>query len=146
MKILNKTELIHPIFIFIFIGIGSFVSLDYFSLLEFSGKNFTELLSSIVLILISYFILNALHTSRIVAIKKQALIKGIHCVPFGFVKINKRIKISEIKDIELQQNDKLFYDIIAQSNNSNYIVIKSIANKNPAEEEFIKIKNELKNI
>lgn len=148
MKILNKTELIHPIFLFLFIsvGVGSFVSLDSISLLEFNGKNFLELLPSILLVLISYFILNALHTSRIVAIKKQNIIKGIYCAPFGFVKIHKRIKLSEVNDIELKQNDKFFYDIIAQSNDDNYIVIKSIANKNPAEEELIHVKNKLKNI
>ncbi|NQY05398.1 MAG: hypothetical protein HRT68_04115 [Flavobacteriaceae bacterium] len=100
-----------------------------FELFEIWKKDFEELLPSILLLLISYFILSALNTSNVVAIKKNEIIKGIYCLPFGFLKINERINISDIKEVELKQNEKLFYEIIAESNSKNSLLIKSIAKK-----------------
>jgi len=143
INILHKNELVNPIFLMIFILIGGFIGLGNFELFEFWKKDLNELLPSILLLLISYFILNALNTSEIVAIKRDEIVKGIYCMPFGFIKIKERINVSDIKDIQLKQNEKLFYEIIAESNNGNSLSIKSIANKIPAERELNKIKNKI---
>jgi hypothetical protein len=112
-------------------------------LFEFWKKDFTELLPSILLFILSYFILSTLNTSKVVAIKNGKILKGIYCAPFGFLKINNTINLSIIKKVELKQNEKLFYDIIVESNNNNFLLIKSIANKNPAEKELKRIKTEI---
>ena len=138
-----KNELFHPIFLMISIGLGGFIGLGNFKLFEFLEKDFIELLPSIILVLISYFILNVLNTSHVVAIKNVEIIKGIYCLPFGFLKVNERINLSDIKNIELKQNEKLYYEIIAESNTNNPLIIKSIANKIPAKKELNRIKAEI---
>ena len=77
-SVLNKNELVNPIFLLIFILIGGFVGLGDFELFEFWKKDLNELLLSFSLLLISYFILNALNTSKVVAIKNKEIIKGIY--------------------------------------------------------------------
>jgi len=146
MKILHKTELVHPFFLLIFIGTGAFIGLADYDVFEFWKKDFIELLPSISIIFISFFILNALNTSLVVAIKNEEIIKGIFCIPFGFLKINERIKISDIIEVELRQNEKLYYEIIAESNSEKSLLIKSIANKIPAEKELNRIASEINTI
>ena len=141
-KVLYKTELVHPIFLMLFVAV--FSGLLNFSLFELKETNIIELLPTIIIVIASYFALNILNTSQVVAIKNSEIVKGIYCLPFGFLKIQKRIKISNIKDIKIKQNKKSFYEITAESSEGNSFVIKSIANKNPAEKERNRIKTEIK--
>lgn len=60
-------------------------------------------------------------------------------------KIINQIKKDEIIKIDLVQNEKKYYEIIALSE-KNQIVIKKMPNKIPAQEEMEKIKNKIKNI
>ena len=140
---LHKTELVHPIFLIIFIGIGGLIGLGDSNLFEFWKKDFTELAPSLLIVLTSYFIINALNTSQVVAIKNAEIIKGIYCVPFGFLKANKRINISDIIEIEIKQNEIHFYEIIIESNSNSSFLIKSIANKISAEKELNRIKTKI---
>mgnify|MGYP006999712475 FL=1 len=140
---LHKNQIIHPIFLMIFIGIWVFTELDNFGLSEFWNKDFNELWPSILYILIFHLILN---TSKVVVIKKNEIIKGLYCLPFGFFKVRERMKISDINEIRLEQNEKLFYEVIVETNNKNVLLIKSIANKLPAEKELDRIKTEINSI
>ncbi|QXP60837.1 hypothetical protein [Olleya sp. HaHaR_3_96] len=142
-NILHKNELIHPIFLMILIGLGVFTGLPDFELFEFWKTDPIQLLPFLFRLLILYIILNALNTSQVLALKNGEIIKGIYCLPFGFLKVNESIPISDIKQIQLKQNKKLYYEIIAQTNTNSSLVIKAIANKIPAEKELIRIKTEI---
>nr|WP_321225498.1 hypothetical protein [uncultured Psychroserpens sp.] len=142
-RILHKNELVHPIFLGGFIGIGGFSVVSNLISVEFWKKDLYEILSAILIVLITYIVLNALNTSQVVALKNKKIVKGVYCAPFGFIKINNKINISDIKKIDMKQNEELFYEIIAESKDDNSLIIKSIANKIPALEELDKIKLEI---
>ena len=141
IKILHKSELVHPIFIMLFIG--GFSGLLNYGVLEFWKTDLEKLLPAIIIVTASYLILSILNTLQVVAIHNNQIVKGLYCAPFGFLKIKDRINISDIKDITLTQQETLFYDIIAESKDSDDLLIKSIANKIPAEKELNLIKTEI---
>ena len=141
IKILHKSELVHPIFIMLFIG--GFSGLLNYSVLEFWKTDLDKLLPAIIIVTASYLILSILNTLQVVAIHNNQIVKGLYCAPFGFLKIKDRINISDIKGITLTQQETLFYDIIAESKDSDDLLITSIANKIPAEKELNLIKTEI---
>lgn len=141
IKILHKSELVHPIFIMLFIG--GFSGLLNYGVLEFWKTDLEKLLPAIIIVTASYLILSILNTLQVVAIHNNQIVKGLYCAPFGFLKIKDRINISDIKGITLTQQETLFYDIIAESKDSDDLLIKSIANKIPAEKELNLIKTEI---
>ena len=141
IKILHKSELVHPIFIMLFIG--GFSGLLNYGVLEFWKTDLEKLLPAIIIVTASYLILSILNTLQVVAIHNNQIVKGLYCAPFGFLKIKDRINISDIKGITLTQQETLFYDIIAESKDSDDLLITSIANKIPAEKELNLIKTEI---
>ena len=141
IKILHKSELVHPIFIMLFIG--GFSGLLNYSALEFWKTDLDKLLPAIIIVIASYLILSILNTLQVVVIHNNQIVKGLYCAPFGFLKIKEKINVSDIKDITLTQQETLFYDIIAESKDSDDLLIKSIANKIPAEKELNLIKTEI---
>ena len=144
IKILHKSELVHPIFIMLFIG--GFSGLLNYSVLEFWKTDLDKLLPAIIIVIASYLILSILNTLQVVVIHNNQIVKGLYCAPFGFLKIKEKINISDIKDITLTQQETLFYDITAESKDSDDLLIKSIANKIPAEKELNLIKTEINKI
>ncbi|MDQ6469562.1 hypothetical protein RB619_02820 [Flavobacterium sp. LHD-80] len=123
---LNKEELIHPIFYLLFISapiIGLFF--DFHS--DFFEK-----------VIWVYFILIFLNISNSVKLKGNEIISGIYISPFGFIKIKKRIKLDDIKELIIQQNKKKYCEIRAISSDD-FLIIKTIANRIPAEEALEEI-------
>ncbi|MRX70347.1 hypothetical protein SAMN06265349_101643 [Flavobacterium resistens] len=127
---LNRKELIHPIFHLLFISapiIG--LIFDYHS--DFSEKA-----------LFVCFILIFLNSSDSVKLKGSEIIRGIHLSPFGFIKIKKRMALSDIKELSIHKNEKKYCEIIAVSDND-FLIIKTIANRIPAEEELKEIQTKI---
>ncbi|RZN84248.1 MAG: hypothetical protein EVB11_02250 [Winogradskyella sp.] len=144
-KILYKSELVHPIFVaFIFAGIVGIVSTKDFSLLKFWEKDISELLPEIITVFVSYFTWNALNISKVVMINNQHITKGIYCKPFGFIKVYNKMNVKDIKEIRLKQNEKLYYEVTVESLNNELLVVKSIANKFPAQDELKAIEEEIR--
>lgn len=139
---LNKKELIHPIFIILFIVIVPGISFNSVSHIFHQG--FQENLKLSVYAILFFLLYNILNISRSVEVKHNDIIDGIHIPIFGFVKIKNRIHLKDIKELVIHQNDKKYREIRAISNNGDFLIIKTIANKIPAEEELQKIKTILK--
>lgn len=134
---LNKVELIHPIFNMFFIGALGAISFN--AIPDVFYRNYKENSITILTIILAYVIYNILNISRCVEIKKNEIIDGIFISPIGFVKINKKILLNDIKEIIIHKNSKKFSEIRAVCTNGNFLVIKTIANRIPAQEEMEKI-------
>ncbi|MBF6640958.1 hypothetical protein IVB69_05660 [Flavobacterium sp. J49] len=141
---LNEEEIIHPIFYLLFIG--GYFGISTYSLYNLFEYNFTEILRLICYLAIGYLIHNILNTKRRVDIKKNEIINGIYMEPFGFVKINSRILIKNITEVEINQNAKKYFEINAKTKSGEVLTIKSVPNKLPAENELIVIKEKLKTV
>lgn len=135
---LNKSELLHPVFYLLFVGCFS-----AFTTLELIGKSYSEITAAIPWLILFYIIHQILHVSKRVALKQNEIIDGVYINPFGFVKINNRIKITEIIDVGIAQNSKKYFEILAKSKEGQAIIIKVLANKYPAERELEHIKQEI---
>jgi len=134
---LHEEKIIHPISIFIglsFYGIIVFL-INYLKL----GYNFLTFLFIISFIYIAdYF-----KVKYCTCIKGNKIIKGIQLKWVGFIKINDEIALSEIREIKIIQNEKKHFEIVAISKEGNVFVIKSIANKFPAEAELLEIQEKI---
>ncbi|MCV2486877.1 hypothetical protein OD917_18245 [Flavobacterium sp. SH_e] len=127
---LNREELIHPIFYLIFITAPIFgLSFDF--LPDFSEK-----------VLLIYFVLIFFKISHSVKLKGNEIIDGIHLSPFGFLKIKKRMQLNDIKEFIIFKNEKKYCEIRAISSND-FLIIKTMANKIPAEEELNEIQTKI---
>jgi hypothetical protein len=136
--IINTEEIIHPIFYMAFValfnyGLFQLISIKYLALRLF-------------FFLASYKILSSfLNISNVVLINKKEIKKGLYISTFGFVKIKEHIDLKEVKEVILSQNTQLRYDIILTSKTNKQVILKTLANKNPAVEELSKIKSILSN-
>lgn len=79
-----------------------------------------------------------------VRIENSKLVKGYYNEIFGFIKIEKQIKIYSITDIIIVQNEKKYFDIkvIAVKDE---MIIATYPNRNPASIELERVENIIKN-
>ncbi len=127
---LNKEELIHPVFYLLFISapiIGS--CFDFHS-------NFFEKA------IWAYFILIFFNVTHSVKLKGNEIISGIHISPFGFIKIKKRMRLNDIKELSIYKNEKKYCEIRAISSDD-FLIVKTIANRIPAEEELNEVQTKI---
>lgn len=128
---LNREELIHPIFYLLFITAPIFgIWFDFLTVL--SERT-----------LLFFIVLNLFHLTHSVKLKGDEIISGTHIFPFGFIKIKKRIKLNDIKELIVYQNEKKYREIRAITSND-FLIIKTIANRIPAEKELEVIKSKIK--
>lgn len=127
---LNREELIHPIFHLLFISTPILgLIFDYHS--DFSEKT-----------LFVYFVLIFLNITDSVKLKGNEIIHGIHLSPFGFLKIKKRMALNDINELVIYKNEKKYSEIRAVSDND-FLIIKTVANKIPAEEGLKEIQTKI---
>ncbi|MFT7051213.1 MAG: hypothetical protein ACJAZK_001816 [Psychroserpens sp.] len=90
----------------------------------------------------SFFSLVTLITmSRRVSIVNGEIVKGIHVFVFVFKK--ERFPLAEIDDVMLNQNDDLYYEIVAKSKKHSDFIISKFPNKNPARKQLELIKRQI---
>uniref|UniRef100_UPI004049A784 hypothetical protein n=1 Tax=Flavobacterium sp. TaxID=239 RepID=UPI004049A784 len=142
--ILQNKQIAHPIFIILVIGFTDLLTFDVFNLMEIWDKGFYEIADFIFRFLIVVSVFSLFNMSKTVALQNDEIITGIYTHMFGFLKMNNRMKISDIDSFEIKQNEKYFFEILAISKNTIPFVIASIPNKIPAENELIRIQNEIK--
>jgi hypothetical protein len=138
---LNRKELFHPLFYLIFIAIGS-----SYSLYEIFKNNLKENIKLIPFIIFAYIIYQILDASESVKIKNAEIISGILINPIGFVKIKDRILIKDISEFTLYQNERKYFEIRAVTKSKEFLIIKTLANKIPAEKEMEEITKKIKNV
>ena len=136
-NILHSEELVHPIFFVIPILIGNYALFDIFI---FEDNSFV---SGILSFVIGYLLYQVLKSSRSVNLKDDVITKGIYIFPFGYIKKEFQIPISNIDNLIIKQNEKLYYQILIQANDNSSYVLKSIPNKNPALKEMDRVKKVL---
>lgn len=142
--ILQNKQIVHPFFIMIVIGFTDLLTIDVFNLMEIWDKGYYEIADFFFRFLIIISVFSLLNVSKTVAIQNNEIISGFYTHTFGFLKMNNRMKISGIDSFEIKQNEKHFFEIIAISNDKMPFVIASMPNKIPAENELIRIQNEIK--
>ena len=138
---LNKKELFHPIFYLIFIGISSGLSIY-----EIFNNSLKENIKLIPFIILAYVIFQILNATECVDIKNGVIVSGIFINPIGFVKINNRILIKNISEFNIYQNEKKYFEIRAVTETKEFIIIKKLANKIPAEKELEEITQKIKKV
>lgn len=77
-------------------------------------------------------------TTHSVNLKGSEIISGLHLSPFGFLKIKKRMALNDIQELVIYKNEKKYSEIRAVSA-TDFLIIKTIANRIPAEEELKEI-------
>jgi len=131
---LNKQELVHPIFYIIIIGV-----LSTPSILKVFSNSLEENIKLLLYLILLYIIYNLLQVSDCVDIKNGEIIRGIFVNHIGFLKVKNRILLKDISEIKLHRNEKKYLEIRALSKNEDFLIIKTIANKIPAEKELQEI-------
>ncbi|MDC9723998.1 MAG: hypothetical protein PSN34_14675 [Urechidicola sp.] len=133
-NLLYSEELVHPVFYVVPILFGNYALYDLFIFED------NSVLSGLVSLVISYLFYQILISSRSVNLKDEIITKGIYIFPLGYIKKHYQIPISDIDDIIIKQNEKLYYQILIQSKDDTTYLLKSIPNKNPALKEMERIK------
>ncbi|MEN2399887.1 hypothetical protein GKZ90_0008875 [Flavobacterium sp. MC2016-06] len=139
---LNKQELVHPIFYLLLIGI--LVAIPSYSLLDLFQNNLNENLKLLSCVVITYIGYSILEISRCVDVKKNEIIDGIYMKLLGYAKIKNRMQLKDIKEFVIYKNEKKYSEIRAVSFNGEYLIVKTIANRLPAEKELEEIKAKIK--
>lgn len=127
---LNREELIHPAFYLLFLA-APILGLVF---------NFLPDLSQNALITCLVFIVLKINIS--VKLKGNEIIEGVDLFPFGFVKIKKRMLLDDITEIIIYKNEKKYSEIRAISS-TDFIIIKTVANRIPAEEKLKEIQTSI---
>ena len=133
-NLLHSEELVHPIFYVIPILLGNYALFDLFVFEDNSA------ISGLTSLIISYLFYQILVSTRSVDLKDEIITKGVYIFPFGYIKKYYQIPISDIDDLIIKQNEKLYYQILIKLKNNSTYVLKSIPNKNPALKEMERIK------
>lgn len=131
---LDKRELIHPIFYLLFIGV-----LSTPSIVKIFHNTLEENLKLIPYLILFYIIFNLLQIAECVDVRNDEIVSGVYVNHIGFLKIKKRILLKDISEIKLHQNEKKYMEIRAFSRNDEFLIIKTIANRIPAEKELEEI-------
>lgn len=133
---IHEKEIIHP---FLYSIIFLFVGFDAYDLYQIDNFQFQKVLFYFM----KYFLIhNVLSIKQCVEIKNKQIIQGIHVGFFGFIYINKRILLHQVKEIKITQNKKSFFEIKAIMNDDKIWVIHSLWNKKDAESSLIKIQKQ----
>lgn len=142
--ILQEKEIIHPFFNILVIGFTDLMSFNFFHLVQIWDKDLYEIADLFFRFFIVAAVVSLFNASKAVALQNDEIISGIYTNTFGFLKMNNRLKISDIDSFEIKQNEKHFFEIIAISKHKMPFVIASIPNRIPAENELIRMQNEIK--
>lgn len=94
--------------------------------------------------LFSIFLYTLIDFSHVVRIENSMLKSGIYHQFFGFVKLKKQFFLYNIQEIEIVQNQDKYFEIVAFSSDDQ-IIVKTMPNKNPAQEELERIRQLFKN-
>jgi|GEM_PF-5962959 len=81
--------------------------------------------------------------SMLVRLDKTHITKRIYLKPFGFIATSFRIPVADIQEVTLRQNPDLYFEITAVTMKHDTFVLKTVANKVPAEMELEKIREAL---
>ncbi len=143
-KILHKDDVVHPVFLLVILALIGILGLETFTISDFTeGFDLSKLIKAVITGYIIYLLVSIIHISKMVALKNGEIVKGIFYPPFGFVKIHRQRRIAEVKDLQIHQNEERAYEIIAQFNVGNPILIGAVPNRIPAEKKLEKIKTKI---
>lgn len=81
---------------------------------------------------------------KTVKIENSQIIKGNYNRIFGFVKIDKKISLTEISDVILSQDSQNYFELKVVAKNDE-MVIDTMPNRIPAMDELKRIENLIKN-
>ncbi len=75
-------------------------------------------------------------------LKENEIIEGNYIPLLGYVKIKKRMYLNDIKELIIFKNEKKYSEIRAISSND-FLIVKTMANKIPAEEKLKEIQTKI---
>jgi hypothetical protein len=78
-----------------------------------------------------------------VRLRRGHIVKGLYVNPLGFITVRFRLAVSDIQELILRQNADLYFELIALTPTHEAVVLKTMANRIPAEQEWEKWKAQL---
>ena len=97
-----------------------------------------DMVSSVLFVSIYTF----LRSSRKVILKNKTIIAGVEYLGFLFKK--ESFPISDIKEIVLNKNEELYFELAINRNNNKRLIVKKMPNKNPAAAQLKLIEDHIK--
>lgn len=79
-----------------------------------------------------------LDVGKVTRFKNNTVKKGLYVSVWGFIKTEQEIEADKIKQIVIQQNPELTFEIKAIANNEE-MILKTVANRSEAEKELIQL-------
>ncbi|WP_248722860.1 hypothetical protein [Seonamhaeicola sp. ML3] len=136
--ILHEEDLVHPLISY---ALYLIFSLSVSILSEFIFNLETEIHNmGICSFVLSGLLFSLFKIRRRVSISDGVIKKGIYTDFIGYFSKKECLKISRIKNLEINQNKDKFFNIEVFSNQGTKMIIRSIPNRIPAESELEKIR------